>query len=530
MAIMIPEAIAKFDTDGEGRVYNYLKENLSDDYIVFYNLKSEITGLVDFIIVCPSGILGIEVKDWSAAYINSCNVNEVYLNDASNPVEEYPVKISQYRIWALVRRKIEKTPTLMSKLGSQKFPSRYSGVAWYVNLDDDELLEKLSYPKYRENGTIQQLTSEDFSKNAQDLIDSCFKAINYSTTRNLTVDECKEIEKFILQEKKIYVTFEDLVIELDKKQREYAKNMNYGQYILRGAGGTGKTVRLIGRAIYLAETHADYNIMFVTTKIPLANLIYPNLSSYSNITLHTKHDLLEKGFLERYNDGGSNFNVILIDELQDFSKEEIKLIKSLLSVPDQSHFIGAVDGAQNTYNNQYNLLDIAQKIEPLKQNYRNGDKILSYIQSIGQTASNKDENSSNHYNYYAQTISPHVDKGEVYTIDLTYIPGLLNPNLFHHILLIISFYCEVSYRDMAIINIGYNGLLDGLSEFLTNYQIPNERGFSTRESIKLLNNNETKGLEFKFVILIINDIITDCEQSKILAASRASQSLYVIYY
>lgn len=529
MAIMIPEAISKFDTQGEGIVYNYLKDNLSNEYIVFYNLRSEITGLVDFIIVCPSGILGIEVKDWSAAYINSCNTNEVYLNNPSNPVEEYPVKTAQNRIWNLVNNQIKKIPSLIATLRNGTF--RYSGVAWYVNLDDSELEQKLSWGKKRNNNTIQQLTSDDFSRDAQELINACFKYIGAPHTRDLTVDECNAIKKFILQEKKIYVTFDDLVIELDKQQMEYAKKMEYGQYILRGAGGTGKTVRLIGRAIYLAETHPDFNILFVTSKKPLATLVYPNFQIYSNITLVTKHDLFKKNYLVYYSDISFKFNVILIDELQDFSKEAIELIKLLLYAPDKSHFIGAIDGAQNTYNNQYNLLEVADGSMLLTQNYRNGDKILSYIQSIGQNESSQDNNSSSYYNYYANTISHHVGKGEIYTLDFTSsMPVLLNLILSFQILSIIKDYPHLAYEEMAIINIGYKKVLEDISKSISDYGIPTDLEFCDNNSIKLINSNSSKGLEFTLVILLVNSGIPNCEQSKILACTRAREYLYVIYY
>ena len=62
--------------------------------------------------------------------------------------------------------------------------------------------------------------------------------------------------------------------------------------------------------------------------------------------------------------------------------------------------------------------------------------------------------------------------------------------------------------------------------------IPSELGFSANNSIKLLNNNSTKGLEFKLVVLLLNCQLPKpkCEQSKILASSRATEYLYVIGY
>lgn len=67
MAIMIPESISanRNVTGGEARIFNILKELLPDDYIVWYELRVK-KKHSDFIILGPeTGLVVLEIKDWS---------------------------------------------------------------------------------------------------------------------------------------------------------------------------------------------------------------------------------------------------------------------------------------------------------------------------------------------------------------------------------------------------------------------------------------------------------------------------------
>lgn len=65
MAMMIPFSIPNKASQGEKRLYNILKNKLSDNFYVWY--EPRIDGRYpDFIILSPDfGLLVIEVKGWS---------------------------------------------------------------------------------------------------------------------------------------------------------------------------------------------------------------------------------------------------------------------------------------------------------------------------------------------------------------------------------------------------------------------------------------------------------------------------------
>ena len=66
MAKMIPNVISEDSSSGEKKMFERLKE-LPDNYVVIHSLKmlkhiNKVEGEIDFVIVCPYGILCMEVK------------------------------------------------------------------------------------------------------------------------------------------------------------------------------------------------------------------------------------------------------------------------------------------------------------------------------------------------------------------------------------------------------------------------------------------------------------------------------------
>ncbi len=51
---------------------------------------------------------------------------------------------------------------------------------------------------------------------------------------------------------------------LDITQERVAKNLPYGHYMVTGIPGSGKSVILLGRAIYLATMFRDWKILILT--------------------------------------------------------------------------------------------------------------------------------------------------------------------------------------------------------------------------------------------------------------------------
>jgi hypothetical protein len=82
MATLIPSlGTTRFDTRGELRLSERLKDSLKDNSFIWHNLPVEPRGRhPDSVIVHPAkGLLVLEVKDWSLDTIASANRSDVEL-------------------------------------------------------------------------------------------------------------------------------------------------------------------------------------------------------------------------------------------------------------------------------------------------------------------------------------------------------------------------------------------------------------------------------------------------------------------
>jgi len=86
MAFMIPETIAARSgaaTRGERKVFETLRDNLPEDYLVYYNISVK-GRYPDFIIVGPDlGVVALEVKDWRLDSIAAVTRDGVVLRENS---------------------------------------------------------------------------------------------------------------------------------------------------------------------------------------------------------------------------------------------------------------------------------------------------------------------------------------------------------------------------------------------------------------------------------------------------------------
>ncbi|HKU69862.1 MAG TPA: nuclease-related domain-containing protein, partial [Burkholderiales bacterium] len=88
MATLIPSlGTARFDSRGELRLAERLKDFLEDNTFIWHNLPMGPHGRhPDFVIVHPgNGLLVLEVKDWRLDVIASANKSEVELMTSSGP-------------------------------------------------------------------------------------------------------------------------------------------------------------------------------------------------------------------------------------------------------------------------------------------------------------------------------------------------------------------------------------------------------------------------------------------------------------
>ncbi|MBX9948734.1 MAG: UvrD-helicase domain-containing protein [Candidatus Obscuribacterales bacterium] len=198
---------------------------------------------------------------------------------------------------------------------------------------------------------------------------------------------------------------EDIVRVMDRQQEAMAKSLGEGHRIIRGVAGSGKTLILVFRAKLIAENYPEKRILVTCYTKTLASQLQSLLSNYANVDVVHLHSLMyevckkariktpkwaDEGALEKITSlslegiacgAGPRYDVILIDEAQDFSTDEIRFASELLKETSEDLVIVA-DAAQNIYKRKFSWRQAGVKAQGrtriLRINYRNTREILEF--------------------------------------------------------------------------------------------------------------------------------------------------------
>ncbi len=140
--------------------------------------------------------------------------------------------------------------------------------------------------------------------------------------------------------------------QLDPKQEQVITKSPYGHYLVSGVPGSGKSILVISRALYLKELCPDWNILILCSNKNLQlkhqrDLIQRTSGHADNINCQTyisflykscdptikeikeSHDLDYKDKLELYREKAlpaNNWDAIIVDEYQDFTDKDFDII------------------------------------------------------------------------------------------------------------------------------------------------------------------------------------------------------------
>ncbi|MDW8802473.1 AAA family ATPase [Clostridium sp. A1-XYC3] len=398
-------------TDGEKRMLNKIKRiyetterecylyvqprirNLNPDYILVDSLK---------------GVCIIEIKDWSIEYLERVTRREAFARDGNkydNPI----FKANKY--YNLVKGVFLSEDNLLNDMGELKF-KLYSKVVFTnlssFDIESNNFLDILYQPpsEYITSDSIQSLKIDELFN-----IETC----------NLENSDLQVIRSLLFPEVKVSEKLNEdnglrIIKALDAKQEKFAKKIPYGHYMITGVPGSGKTVILITRALYLAERNPDWKIRIVTYNKALSQKIELRLKQLEeectfmnihleNISVATFHKTaldianirvpknpskewwdttLPSIALER---AVPTFDAILIDEYQDFYEDWLKVCIKICknysyknSKNEQVEGINlflAGDRLQSIYNPKETSwkslgIDMRGRSELLKKTYRTG--------------------------------------------------------------------------------------------------------------------------------------------------------------
>ena len=555
MAIMIPNQIPSKASLAEKKIFKKLCD-LPDDYVVIYSLGltkhiKKIQGEIDFIVISKKGILCLEVKGGKVTReegIWNVESRNGHKNRIENPFVQVSDNMYSLRDY-LIKEKIDgiNTNDILFACGvvipDNNFVSRGPDID-FNRLINTEKLKKYSIKEIIDNifEYHYKIYYSRYSKTKLILTESMINKIriilrgNLGYANNLAVD---------------LENVQNTLIELTEEQIGILDTMTENsRVIIKGTGGTGKTVLLFEQSLRLATK--GKKVIFICYNKSLSQRLNNILSIENdkikeNIKISTLHSFMyeqlkrtqtnyKNGSTEEYfrkklpqdflKTDNEKYDILIIDEAQDilnsiyFSCLEKIVINGL----KDGNWYMSVDEKQNLYNNIEldKLLDtIKKEIRPsitiLTKNCRNTKQISSFnVRLTG----------------IKQSINKQVDGNSVEEISYKY-----NNNQQERVREIIIELKKngIPNNDIVILSKNtYNlSVFKGrnfLKDLSAEIEIVGENN-STEKYIKFSTIRKFKGLESKVVILCDVDSVND-EESRMLnyvAVSRAKTLLFVLH-
>lgn len=346
-------------TPGEKKIVEQIKKLYNDEArSVFLYVKPRLKHLEpDFILIDSlKGVSILEIKDWSLSYIH--NFNRTQFVDINNKKFYNPAfRCNQYFNFA--KSLFEGDPLLFSNENGELNFKLYAKVI-FVNMSLEDVQSKDGLTDL----LVQPPSQIIFSDGANCLSE---KSLFGEDSASLNNDQVNIIRKIFYPEIEIFDNRScnsDIVCDfenhnysiktLDFQQEKYAKKIPYGHYMISGVPGSGKTVILLARALFLVKSNPEWIVKIVTYNKSLAQRLRNSLNNkkeqldfagikYDNIEISTFHQFAKE--IAKINvpyKAGDDFwnkdlpkialekaeplyDAVLIDEYQDFYDDWIRL-------------------------------------------------------------------------------------------------------------------------------------------------------------------------------------------------------------
>ena len=574
----------KSASSGERKVYQLLEHVFQDENAIIWHEPKALNRYTDFIVWLPNhGLLVIEVKDWSKERFKTLNpetfTGNFYLKNDHKTVSVQNPELQIRKCMLNILNQFKKTAAFLQNSGpyqgNVKFP--ISSCVIYTELKQDEADDiGLSFPAissehktiYKddlrliaENKTFKQKLIHAFKDVAfpfQPLNFAEEKLLRYMIFPEIRVNEFKQDELFAVEPQEVKA--------LDLSQESIAKNIGDGHRILKGVAGSGKTLVLACRAKYLKTINPEYKILVVCynnslcnhlrqmfgddfndkievlnfhalvkqlTRANLSMLPQEKQSDYNSRVGQILLDYLEQDSLAE----NKQFDAILIDEGQDFAQEWIIGLSKLVK-PETNNILFCYDPAQNIFNRKkpswrsVGLQVQGKKPVELYKCYRNTKEILDIAKAflnpkLLDSLQNSDE--------YDRVLDP--DTGECKTGEY---PSIYHENDVRHLVDLIArkirqlLKLGTEPRDIAVLqakSAEYDIFVNELKAKLNRYVPDAEAEFIfssadkkaldlNKNSIKIMNVESSKGLEFPHVFFVGLDYMPRLGENRDLDSER----------
>jgi hypothetical protein len=432
VATLIPTlGSARFDTGGESRLAERLRDFLEENAFVWHNLPvGPRCRHPDFVIVHPDrGILVLEVKDWRLDTIVAVTKNDVELITERGPVRtQNPFEQVRGYLFDVVRT-IERDRRLMfgpkhPYQGRSILPFGFGVVFTNITrkqFEQTDLGEVFAPERCVFKDEMTESADPDgFRSRLWSMVSPRLgpplSMPQFDRLRALLFPEVRIRQIALPLDEPEDENAEDrLLAVMDMQQEQLARSLGEGHRIIRGVAGSGKTLILAFRAEYLARAatkpvlmlcfangiagrlesamqergvedrvqvstfHSWCYRMLKTYDIPAPSAKeIPDYQERLNASVKAVREAVDRGLIP-----GGQYDGVLIDEAHDFEPEWLALAAKMVD-PDKRALLIAYDDMQAIYKGRARPvwkqlgIEASGRTTVLKINYRNTSQILGF--------------------------------------------------------------------------------------------------------------------------------------------------------
>ncbi|WP_199245751.1 NERD domain-containing protein/DEAD/DEAH box helicase [[Phormidium] sp. ETS-05] len=352
---------------GERHLLDFLLGHLDDNYEIY--VQPFLNGdRPDIVVVQPNaGVLVIEVKDWQLRHYENPDggkaawylvQNNAKIRSPIAQVEDYKINFYNLHIGLLFERKIK---------DSKNFSIVQTAV-YFHNESTSNVQDFCHGVKYTQLLGRDALTAQSF--NAL-LTEVRLNRKSYLFTEDLY----KSFKRFLQPPEHTPEMGKD--IQYTNRQKELVASRAGSRQKVRGVAGCGKTKVMAGRAVAAYGRTKDL-VLVLTFNLTLRNYIHDRISEvrapfpWSGFEITNYHqffktqannyglvynDLIEasdqEDFFEPVKNSLRRYKTILVDEVQDYKTEWLRLlVKYFLEPKPDGEFVVFGDEKQNIYGRQ----------------------------------------------------------------------------------------------------------------------------------------------------------------------------------
>ena len=409
MSIIFPDIqtikkLKVLPTSGEFALLDFLIENLSDDFEVYFQpfLNGDNPDII--IMKRGSGVMIFEVKDWN---LNSYELNSdknwvlknVYNIEGKQRINESPLKQVQKYKDKIFNLHIENL--LEKKIKNPKYFSIVSCAVYFHNATKEQINNFGDSKEYVDLFGADNLTAENFTKVLSN---------RWMNKKSKLFDDNLYFSFKRFFQPPIHTLEQGIEIIYSAEQKRLIEKILPSEQKIKGVAGSGKTIILAKKAV---NSYIKYQekVLILTFNITLKNYIHDAISKIRgefrwenfyitnyhqfinaevdnlNIIIESLQDYENENLFIENKDKIKKYKAIFIDEIQDYKKEWIKIIKKNF-LAENGEFIVFGDEKQHIYIN--NLLEEDEKTKKkvaytsiggnwnmLKESYRLSEKIAN---------------------------------------------------------------------------------------------------------------------------------------------------------